>query len=151
MKMLSSLLAGFIAFTLMGAFLPAYGADLICQFQAKGLSMSFGTLDPSSGVDVVKAVSAATLNANRAGDCSSAVTMKIDGDNGLNFNGSRRLKNVTGTDFIAYSLVGLPLSSPGPGNKKFKNFTFNGSILGSAYANASAGQYSDTVIISVTP
>ena len=136
---------------LMGLALPAYGGDKVCGFQASGLGLSFGTLDPSSGADVNVAVSASTLNADKAGDCVTAVTMKIDGDNGLNFNGSRRLKNAAGTDFIPYSLSGLPLSSPGPGNNRYQTFTFNGVILGSAYANASAGNYSDTVIISVSP
>ena len=139
------------AAALLGAALPAYGADKICQFQARGLSMSFGALNPSSGTDVTVAVSASTLNANKAGDCVPSVTMTIDGDNGLNFSGSRRLKNTAGTDFIDYSLGGLPLSSPGPGNNKYQTFTFNGTILGRAYADASAGSYSDTVMISVTP
>lgn len=152
MRKRSFYLAGFIAVTLLtGLSFPASGKDLDCQFQAKGLSMGFGMLDPSSGVDVIAAVSAFTLDANKAGDCVAAVTMTIVGDNGLHFSGSRRLKNNTGTDFIPYSLVGLPFSSSGPGNKTFLAFTFNGSILGSAYANASAGSYSDTILVSVTP
>ena len=136
---------------LMGVAFPAYGGDKICGFQASGLGISFGTLNPSSGADVTVPVSASSLNADKAGDCVSSVTMKIDGDNGLNFKGSRRLKNAAGTDFIPYSLAGLPLSSPGPGNRVYRTYTFNGIVLGSAYANASAGNYSDTVIISVSP
>jgi spore coat protein U-like protein len=76
--------------------------------------------------------------------------MTIAGDNGLNFNGTRNLKSAAG-DLIPYSLAGLPQSRSGPGNDNYVPFTFNGSILWSAYANASAGSYSDTVIISVTP
>ena len=150
-KSIFILLGSVAVVALMGVTLPAYGGDRVCGFQASGLSMSFGTLNPSSGADVTTAVSAASLNADKAGDCLTSVTMKIDGDNGLNFNGSRRLKNAAGTDFIPYSLAGLPLSSPGPGDRKYQSFTFNGIVLGSAYANAAAGSYSDTVIISVTP
>lgn len=150
-KVIFLLLSPMASIALMSVALPAHGGDKVCGFQAAGLSMSFGTLNPSSGVDVTTAVSASSLNADKAGDCISSVTMKIDGDNGLNFSGSRRLKNAAGTDFIPYSLSGLPQSSPGPGNNKYQTFTFNGIILGSAYANASAGSYSDTVIISVTP
>ena len=150
-KLIFLLLCRVASLALMGVAMPAYSGDKICGFQAKGLSINFGTLNPSTGADVTTAVSASTLNADKAGDCVSSVTMKIDGDNGLNFSGSRRLKNAAGTDFIPYSLAGLPQSSPGPGNNRYQTFTFNGIILGSAYANASAGSYSDTVIISVTP
>ena len=76
--------------------------------------------------------------------------MIISGDNGLNFNGSRNLRSAAG-DLIAYDLVGLPQTSRGPGNGNYATFTFNGSILWSAYASAPSGSYSDTVIISITP
>lgn len=135
---------------LLGLALPAYGNGNNCSFQAKGLSMSFGNLNPASGSNVTVAVAASTLGANRAGDCAPGQPLLISGDNGLNFNGSRRLRNIAGADFIAYSL-NFPWSSSGPGNNSFTNFTFNGTILWSAYANASAGGYSDTVMISVTP
>ena len=125
--------------------------DLICGFQARGLSMSFGALNPSSGTNATAVMSAATVNADQAGDCLSLVTVTIDGDAGQSFSGSRRLRNVAGTDFIPYTLVGLPISRAGPGNKKYTSFTFSGQILWSAYANASAGSYSDTVMISITP
>lgn len=138
------------AAALLGVALPAYSNGNNCLFQARGLSMSFGTLNPASGSNVTVAVAAASLNADKAGDCAPGQPMIISGDNGTNFNGTRRLKNTAGTDFIDYSL-GLPLSSNGPGNNNYMTFTFNGTILGSAYANASAGSYSDTVLISVTP
>ena len=131
---------------LLGATLPAYANGSRCLFQSKGLSMSFGALDPSSGSNVLVPVSGATT----VGDCAPGQTMTISGDNGLNYNGTRNLKNGAG-DLIPYSLAGLPLSRSGPGNGAYVPFTFNGSILWSAYANAPAGSYSDTVIISVNP
>lgn len=108
--------------------------------------MSFGSLNPASGINVVVPVSGTST----AGNCAPGQGMTISGDNGLNFNGSRNLRSTTG-DLIAYDLVGLPQTSRGPGNASFASFTFNGSILWSAYANAPSGSYSDTVIISVTP
>jgi len=60
------------------------------------------------------------------------------------------MKNAAG-DLIPYSLAGLPQTLLRPGNNNYVPFTFSGSILGSAYTNASAGSYSDQVIISVTP
>jgi spore coat protein U-like protein len=151
MKILPRLLACPLAAVLLGVALPAHANGSNCIFQARGLSMSFGALNPASGSNVTVAVSAATLNANKAGDCAPGQIMSISGDNGLNFSGTRRLKNTAGTDFIAYSLSGLPLSSFGPGNGIYTNFTFNGTILWSAYANAPAGSYADTVMISVSP
>lgn len=113
--------------------------------------MSFGALDPSSGANVTVPVSAATLNANKFGDCAPGQQMSVTGDNGLNFSGSRRLKRTGSADYIPYALSGLPTNVSGPGNGIYITFTFNGTILGTDYANAPAGNYSDTVIISVTP
>ena len=149
-KLVSSCMFFGSVVVLAGAALPAFSKDLLCGFQARGLSMSFGTLDPSSNLTVTVPVSASTLNANTAGDCQ-LVTMTISGDNGLNFSGSRRLRNAAGTDFIPYDLVGIPLSSAAPGNNRYPVFTFNGTVTGNAYADASAGSYSDTIVISVTP
>lgn len=115
--------------------------------------MSFGTLDPSSNANVTVPVQAAVANANRVGDCQNGGgnTLQITADNGQWFSGSRRLKNLTSADFIDYSLTGLPLTLSRPGNNVYVIFTFNGTVAGSAYANAPAGNYSDTVLITVTP
>lgn len=147
MKKLHFPFAGLLlAAGLLGATLPAYANGNICLFQSKGLSLSFGVLNPGSGSDVLVPVSGAST----VGDCAPGQTMTISGDNGLNYNGTRNLKNAAG-DLIPYSLAGLPQSRSGPGNNNYVLFTFNGSILWSAYANASTGSYSDQVIISVTP
>lgn len=135
---------------LAGLARPANAKGNNCSFQASGLSLSFGTLNPASGNNVTVAMTPSTLGAGLVGDCAPGQNLLISGDNGLNFNGSRRLQNMAGTDFIAYSL-NLPWTASGPGNGAFTNFTFNGTLLWSAYANASAGSYSDTVMISVTP
>jgi spore coat protein U-like protein len=110
--------------------------------------LAFGSLDPSSGATVNATVAAATLQADEAGDCRN-VTLSISADNGQNFSGgSRRLSN--GTDFIAYTLA-LPVSYAAPGNNRWLTYSFSGSITGTAYQNASAGSYSDTVVLSVSP
>lgn len=151
MKKPPFLVAVCIAAALLIAAMPAYAWNNRCKFQAKGLSMSFGALDPSSGSNVTVPVSAATLNANNMGSCRSGNQMAISGDNGLNFSGSRRLKRIGSADYIPYTLSSFPTGVPGPGNGVYTSFTFNGTILGTAYANAPAGTYTDTVIISVTP
>ena len=106
--------------------------------------MSFGLLDPSINNPPQRVLHVL------AGDCAGDQTMTISGDNGLNYTGSRNLKNSAG-DLIAYDLVAVPNSQSGPGKGQYASFDFHGTILWSAYANASAGMYTDTVIISVTP
>lgn len=140
-----------LATALVALAAPVSARDMTCVFQARGLSMSFGALDPSSGSNATAVMSASTLNADKAGDCVKQVMMTIEGDAGQSFSGSRRLRNASGTDFIPYTLVGVPISSAGPGNNQYSSFKFSGLILWNAYANASAGSYSDTVMISVTP
>ena len=136
---------------LLGMSSPAAANGNNCQFQARGLSMSFGTLDPSSPVGKTVPVAAASLQADRWGACISSNTMTLAGGNGQNFSGgSRNMKNASG-DLIPYNLVGLPQSRTGPGNNTYVTFTFNGTQNATAYQNASVGLYSDTVLISVTP
>lgn len=151
MKKLPFLVAGSTAVALLIAVTPAYAIGNNCVFQAKGLSMSFGVLDPSSSANVTVPVSAATLNADKMGDCAPGQLMALSGDNGLNFSGSRRLKRTGSADYIPYALSGFPTGVSGPGNGVYVTFTFNGTVLGTDYANAPAGTYTDTVIISVTP
>ena len=143
------LITGCMACVLAASLSPAFAADKKCNFQATGLSLSFGTLDPSSGAPVNALFAVVGLNANAVGDCD-AVSMVMSGDNGLWFDGNRRMRNARG-DFIPYTLSVPSNAVPGPGNNKYLPFVISGVIAGSAYANASAGNYTDTVIISVTP
>lgn len=150
-KSVGSRLSWLIAAALLGLAPSAFAAGANCLFQAKGLSMSFGNLDPSNAVTVTVPVAAATLNANRVGDCPSSRTMVVDADGGQNFLGSRRMRRGATGDYIPYSLIGLPWSQSGPGNNSYVTFTFSGTVAGTAYEGASAGNYTDTVIITVTP
>ena len=129
--------------------MPAQSSDLKCGFRASGLSLNFGTLNPASGATVTVPMAAATLNADKVGDCT--LPMTLSADNGLWFSRNHRLKNTGSADYIPYTLAGLPQTLPAPGNKVYVSFTFSGTVLGSDYANAPAGNYSDTVMISVTP
>jgi spore coat protein U-like protein len=141
-----ALVALFAAAGLGGS--PAFANGSTCLFQARGLALSFGTLNPASAANVTIPVAAATLTADKAGDCATSKTMAFTADSGLHFSGSRRMTN--GTDFIPYSIT-LPGNQPGPGNNTYATFTFNGTILGTSYENVSAGNYSDTVTLTVTP
>lgn len=140
-----------LAAMLLVAGLPAFANGSSCNFQAQGLSMGFGLLDPSNAVSKTVPVAAATLSADTWGACISGNTMTLSGSNGQNFSGGKRnMRNAAG-DLIAYDLISLPQSRSGPGNNTYVTFTFSGTVAGTAYQNASAGLYSDIVIISVTP
>lgn len=127
----------------------AEARDLLCEFRGSGAALAFGALDPSLATTVTVPVTLGTLT---VGDCTpGGQTMTIAADNGLNFgNGSRRLFN--GADsFIPYSINGLPLTLPRPGNNTYVTFSFSGTVQGTAYENARVGLHQDTVILSVTP
>lgn len=138
-------MAGFALALGIGGMNPVFANGSNCNFQAASVSLSFGTLDPSQAV-LVTAQTNSTV-----GDCVN-VTMAVSADGGQNFSGgTRRLRNAAAGDFIPYDLSGTNFTRAAPGNNTQVPFTISGSILGSAYANASAGSYSDQVILTVTP
>lgn len=141
-----------LAVMLLGLSAAAHSAGTDCNFQARGLSLNFGTLNPASGATVTVPIVATTLNANKVGDCApTLMTMTIAADNGMWYSGGHRMKNSASADYIAYSLTGLPLTVDRPGVNQYVVFTFSGSVTWSAYSDAPAGNYSDTVMISVSP
>jgi spore coat protein U-like protein len=137
-----------LAALLLAAVAPAHAKDFLCGFQATGLALNFGTIDPSNAVQVVTAVQAVNMNANNVGDCNGGATLDISVVGAT----SRALSN--GTDTIPYTITGFPITMSQPGNNKYVNFlspAMTGTIAAGTYANASAGTYTDTVTISVSP
>lgn len=146
-------------FVVLSAFLffPVHAADRICNFRAKGLVLNFGLLNPSIAQNVSQPITVATTNADMAGDCvgNGNMTISISGSN------SRQL--VSGINTINYTISGLPISLPQPGNAPKNNpdigyitwFTaasqLQGNIVWSAFADAPAGNYSDSVTILINP
>lgn len=135
---------------------PSWAADAVCQFQARGLNLNFGALDPSSNASTNYPVVAATTFANMAGDCTGTGNMTIS------IVGSASRQLVSGANTINYTITGFPISLPKPGNAPqgnpgsgyiswFAPNQIQGTIQWSAYADAPAGIYSDSVTISVTP
>jgi spore coat protein U-like protein len=134
---------------------PAWGADAVCRFRAGGLSLNFGTLDPSSNAAVGKPVVVATTFADMAGDCSNGtMTISIQG------SASRQLVN--GSNTINYTITGLPITLPKPGNAPpgnpgggyvtwFAPNQLQGVIEWIDYADVPAGTYTDSVTILVNP
>jgi spore coat protein U-like protein len=137
-----------LAALLLVAFAPAHAKDFLCGFQATGLALNFGTIDPSNAVQVVTAVQPVNMNANNVGDCNGGPTLDISVVGAT----SRVLSN--GSDTIPYTIAGFPITMSQPGNNKYVNFlspAMTGTIPAGTYANASAGTYTDTVTISVSP
>jgi spore coat protein U-like protein len=129
---------------------PALANGNNCLFQSKGMSLNFGNLNPSSNLNVSVPAVAASLNADRAGDCAGGQAMAISGDQGLHAAGTRRLKHATSNDYIAYTLT-FPPSQPRPGNNSYVPFVIVGTVQSSAYASARVGNYADSVVIFVNP
>jgi hypothetical protein len=135
---------------------PSWAADTVCQFRAKGLDLDFGTLDPSINVPGSAPVVATTTFANMAGDCTSTGNMTIS----IVGPASRQL--VSGANTINYTITGFPISLPKPGNAPpgnpgngytawFAPNQIQGTIQWSAYADAPAGIYTDSITISINP
>lgn len=130
---------------------PAYAASS-CSFGAHGLSMAFGNLNPSVAGNVTVNATPATLNANTWGNCGNASqTMVMSATTGLHSGscpgGGTCMAN--GADLIPYSLT-LAANAKASANG-YIAFTVTGTVLGSAYVNAPAGSYSDSVLLTVNP
>ena len=147
------LLAIATALTLLAS--PTWARDTSCRFRAAGLTLNFGALDPSSNATITKPVVVSTTNANMAGDCTTGpMTVSMQGST------SRQLVNGANTINYTFSNIQASLAAPGnspPGQPNtgwaawFTPGQFQGVIQGAAYADAPAGNYTDSITITVTP
>jgi hypothetical protein len=128
---------------------PAHAKDMICDFQATGLALRFGILDPSNAVQVIKSVQVVNANADKVGDCNGGATLTVS----VVGSTLRTLSNGAGGS-IPYTIAGFPITLAQPGNNKYAIFlspALTGTIGAGTYADAPAGTYTDTVTISVSP
>lgn len=130
---------------------PALARDSVCQFQASGtLTLAFATLDPSAAAAATATATAGTVQQRSVGDCQVALAVGIQSS--ANFDGvNHRLRHSAGADYIPYTIsvsYGGPMP---PGNNRYYPITVQGSIAASSYVNATAGTYSDSVVVQVTP
>jgi spore coat protein U-like protein len=122
-----------------------------CKFNTAGptvltIATSGAVIDPS-------AAGPATGSANVTFRCTTGTTSAITGDNGLNFlAGSRRVKNGV-ANFMNYTfaLVNAAQVGTGHGAGQDKTVTVNSTIIAADYQNATAGAYTDTVVLTITP
>jgi spore coat protein U-like protein len=129
-----------------------------CKFLS-GATLDFGDLDPSSGADKDATTSLTFW-------CTKGATYTITDNNGANRSGTtHRMKHATLTEYIPYNFCYNstgPASTPcttdtasdsGTGQGKNTSITLNisGTVVGSNYVDASAGSYSDTVTMTISP
>jgi len=117
-----------------------------CQF-LEDATLDFGTLDPSAGSDVTATTSLDFW-------CTKNATYTITDDDGLYETGpnQNRMRHASlTTEYIPYSFSYTPTSGTGQGKNSPITLTISGTVLGSDYIDASAGSYSDTVTLSITP
>lgn len=147
-------LAGFIALAVLAAGGAAWAIDTntlavtanvvgTCKFSSTTSALAFGALDPSVGTDV-------TVSPTTTFWCTRGVTETITNDTGLNFLVKNRMKDAVSGDFIPYSLA-LSKSGTNGGPGSPRTLTIAGTVLGTDYTAKSAGNYLDTVILSINP
>ncbi|MEK6806403.1 MAG: spore coat protein U domain-containing protein [Pseudomonadota bacterium] len=121
-----------------------------CKFNGAGptaltLANSGALIDTSLATD-------ATGSATVPFRCTKGTTSAISAGNGLHFAGGSR--NVdSGTETMAYSLALSDDAQVGTGHGAGQDLTLtvDGTIAFANHQNASAGTYTDTVVLTITP
>ena len=121
----------------------------VCKFATNNLDVPFGTIDPSLATNKTVTV---TTTFKCAGSSPTA-TFAITVNDGLFSTGTnaRRMRHATiATEFMPYDLTVSPLSGSVTKNVN-QTVTVTGTVLPADYQNRSAGGYSDTVVLTLTP
>ena len=120
----------------------------VCRFDSKSLALNFGNVDPGSPSD---ATATATVGFRCAGSAGTAV-FAIVADAGLHGNGGfPRMQNGTiPSEFLSYFLA-LNLATGAVPKNTNQTLTISGTIRRSDFQDASAGTYTDTVVLSILP
>jgi spore coat protein U-like protein len=106
-----------------------------------GGNLDFGTLDPTT---------APLVNANLTvqARCTNGLAYNVTTDYGANAAGNQAYLT-NGTSDIPYSVTVTPTSGTGTGADQ--DVAIAGSIAAGAYATATAGNYTDTMVLTVAP
>jgi len=142
------------------AITPSYAANILsvtatvvsrnnCRFNTGTSSLDFGTLDPGNPSDK-------TVNTSvtfRCGGSGNPATFTITHDSGLyeTATDAPRMRNATvTTEYLPYTLTLSPTSGSVPRNTN-RTLTISGTVPGTEFQNAYAGNYRDRVVISIEP
>ena len=117
-----------------------------CKFNSSTSTLNFGSLDPSLGSNVNGSTTTLFW-------CTKGVTTDaVSSSNGLNFAaGKRGMKDAVSGDVIPYTLGLSKDLNSNAGPTAPRTLTISGNILGADYTGKTAGSYSDTVTITLTP
>jgi len=154
-KRLAGLMMGLSLVLLTGV---AFAADIntvtvtanvvgTCRFNSATSTLAFGALDPGTGADVNASTSTTFW-------CTKNASYSITDDDGLYetaVNSNRMRHATTLTEYIPYTFSYNPTSGTGDGRTSPITLNISGTVTFANYQNAAAGDYADTVVISINP
>jgi len=118
-----------------------------CKFNTATSTLGFGALDPNSSSD-------ASASAMVTFWCTKGSGYSITDDDGLYETGvnlNRMRHAVDNAEFIPYTLTYNPASGTGTGKTVPITLNISGTIANANYVNALAGDYGDTVVLTINP
>lgn len=132
----------------VSATIPSWG---FCNFRSAGYNLDFASLDPANPVDV-------QAQADLQFRCLGwpTVTYYISHDSGQHGSGpnSLRMKHLALDEYLPYALSLNPVSGTIPTPfliSAWQTLQVTGTIFGSDYQTAAAGQYVDSVVLTIVP
>ena len=120
-----------------------------CKFSTSATDLSFGTINPGSPSD---ATASATVQFRCMGSAKDA-TYYISDDDGLyedGPDGNRMRHSSVAAEHLRYTITLSPTSATVPKNT-YQTLTVNGKVKAADFQNALAGDYLDTVKITISP
>jgi spore coat protein U-like protein len=121
-------------------------ANITAACSVTGGTLKFGELLPLGATDVM------AYSQDVSVTCTKGADYTVELNYGENAGGGSQayLNNTGNSDKIAYS-VSVSDPGTGTGTGTAQDITIKGDIVASAYTGASAGTYTDTIQITVTP
>jgi spore coat protein U-like protein len=118
-----------------------------CKFPVGSLVLAFGAVDPAGSAN---AAASSSTTFTCAGSAPTA-TFLITQDGGLYVSAGNRMQHATLPGvFLPYTLNLTPTSGTAPKNIA-QTLTITGSITATDYQQAIAGNYTDTVTLTISP
>lgn len=121
----------------------------VCMFNSASATLNFGALDPGNPVNVTQNT---TVTFRCVGSAPIAA-FAISSNDGLYQTGpgARRMRHATVlTEYLNYALSLSPTSGTVPKNTN-RTLTITGTVTGANYQSAYAGNYADTVTLTLIP
>ncbi len=125
--------------------------DASCRFSSTPTPLNFGNLNPANSIDV-NATSTVTIRCNPSVGLPNPAPYTISDDSGLYSLAPGQLRMRNATNIAVYLPYTFTYATSGiiPLNTNM-NITFTGTVRAIDYQNAWAGNYSDTVTITINP